>query len=38
MPYILRQLDAKQPVELRAYLQNGDNVLTETWSNLVPAR
>jgi glucans biosynthesis protein len=38
MYVLVKQLDAKQPVELRAYLQNGENVLTETWSNLVPAR
>jgi len=38
MMVLVKQLDANQPVELRAYLQNGDNVLTETWSNLVPAR
>ena len=38
MMVLVRQVDAKQPVELRAYLQNGENVLTETWSNLVPPR
>jgi len=38
MMVLVRQLDATQPVELRGYLQNGDNVLTETWSNLIPAR
>ena len=34
----VKQLDAAQPVELRGYLQNGEDVLTETWSNLVPPR
>ena len=38
MMVLVRQIDATQPVELRAYLRNGDDVLTETWSNLVPAR
>ena len=34
----VKQLDAAQPVELRGYLQNGADILTETWSNLLPAR
>src|SRR5690606_22991587 len=34
----VRQLDPTQPTELRGYLQHGGDVLTETWSNLVPAR
>ena len=38
MVVLVKQLDATQPVELRGYLQNGDDVLTETWSNLVPRR
>jgi glucans biosynthesis protein len=38
MMVLVKQLDATQPVELRGYLQNGDDVLTETWSNLVPPR
>jgi glucans biosynthesis protein len=38
MMVLAKQLDASQPVELRGYLQNGDDVLTETWSNLVPPR
>ena len=38
MMVLVRQLDASQPVELRGYLQNGTDVLTETWSNLVPPR
>jgi glucans biosynthesis protein len=33
-----KYLDATKPVELRGYLQNGTDVLTETWSNLVPPR
>ena len=38
MMVLVKQLDATQPVELRGYLQNGDDMLTETWSNLVPPR
>ena len=38
MMVLVKQLDATQPVELRGYLQNGEDVLTETWSNLVPPR
>ena len=38
MMVLVKQLDATKPVELRGYLQNGDDVLTETWSNLVPPR
>jgi glucans biosynthesis protein len=38
MMVLVKQLDATQPVELRGYLSNGDDVLTETWSNLVPPR
>jgi glucans biosynthesis protein len=38
MMVLVKQLDATQPVELRGYLQNGSDVLTETWSNLVPPR
>jgi glucans biosynthesis protein len=34
----VRQLDLTRPTELRGYLQHGSDVLTETWSNLVPAR
>ncbi len=33
-----RQLDVSKPTELRGYLENGTDVLTETWSNLVPRR
>jgi glucans biosynthesis protein len=38
MMVLVKQLDATKPVELRGYLETGDDVLTETWSNLVPAR
>ena len=38
MMILVKQLDATQPVELRGYLQHGEDVLTETWSNLVPPR
>ncbi len=38
MMLLVKQLDATRPVELRGYLQNGTDVLTETWSNLVPPR
>jgi glucans biosynthesis protein len=38
MMVLVKQLDATQPVELRGYLQSGEDVLTETWSNLVPPR
>jgi glucans biosynthesis protein len=36
MMVLVKQLDAAQPVELRGYLESGTDVLTETWSNLVP--
>jgi glucans biosynthesis protein len=32
----VRQLDPRQPTELRAFLQHGNDVLTETWSNILP--
>jgi glucans biosynthesis protein len=38
MVVLVKQLDPAHPVELRGYLQNGADILTETWSNLVPAR
>jgi len=38
MMVLVKQLDTTKPVELRGYLQNGADVLTETWSNLVPSR
>lgn len=34
----VKQLNPAQPTELRGFLQSGNDVLTETWSNLVPAR
>jgi glucans biosynthesis protein len=34
----MRQTQANEPTELRGFLQNGTDVLTETWSNVVPAR
>jgi len=33
----VKQLDVTKPAELRGYLQSGSDVLTETWSNLLPA-
>jgi glucans biosynthesis protein len=38
MMVLVKQLDTTQPMELRGYLRNGEDVLTETWSNLVPPR
>lgn len=32
----VKQLDVTKPTELRGFLQNGADVLTETWSSLVP--
>src|SRR5690606_7664663 len=34
----VKQIDLTQPTELRACLQHGSDVLTETWSYLVPPR
>jgi len=34
----VKQLNPAQPTELRGYLQRGEDVLTETWSNVLPAR
>ena len=34
----VKQLNPAQPTELRGFLQSGVHILTETWSNLVPAR
>jgi periplasmic glucans biosynthesis protein len=34
----VKQLRPTQPTELRGFLQSGNNILTETWSNIVPAR
>jgi glucans biosynthesis protein len=38
MMVLVKQLESTQPVELRGYLQHGSDVLTETWSNLLPPR
>ncbi|HUQ53071.1 MAG TPA: glucan biosynthesis protein G [Gammaproteobacteria bacterium] len=38
MMVLVKQLDTTQALELRGYLQNGADVLTETWSNVVPPR
>jgi glucans biosynthesis protein len=38
MMVLVKQLDVGKPMELRGFLQNGADVLTETWSNLVPPR
>jgi periplasmic glucans biosynthesis protein len=32
----VRQLKTNEPTELRGFLQSGENVLTETWSNILP--
>jgi glucans biosynthesis protein len=34
----VKLLQPSQPTELRGYLQRGEDVLTETWSNVIPAR
>jgi glucans biosynthesis protein len=34
----VRQVDPAQATELRGYLGRGDDVLTETWSNILPGR
>jgi len=34
----VRQPHPSEPTELRGFLQNDTNVLTETWSNILPAR
>jgi glucans biosynthesis protein len=34
----VKQLKPSEPTELRGFLQRGSDVLTETWSNIVPAR
>jgi glucans biosynthesis protein len=31
-----RRIGGGKPVELRAYLNNGDEVLSETWSYILP--
>ena len=32
----VKRIDPAQPVELRAFLQQGSNALTETWTTLIP--
>jgi glucans biosynthesis protein len=32
----VKQLEASQPVELRAFLQHGNDILSETWTNVIP--
>jgi len=32
----VKQLDRTQPTELRGFLQSGNDVLSETWSNILP--
>ena len=32
----VKQLDRNQPTELRGFLQTGNDVLSETWSNILP--
>jgi glucans biosynthesis protein len=34
----VKQLNPAQPTELRGFLQSGTDILTETWSNVLPAR
>lgn len=34
----VKQLQPSEPTELRGFLQSGDDVLTETWSNILPPR
>src|SRR6185503_1709478 len=34
----VQRLNPAEPTELRGFLQSGSDVLTETWSNVVPAR
>jgi glucans biosynthesis protein len=34
----VKLLQPSQATELRGYLQRGEDVLTETWSNVIPAR
>jgi periplasmic glucans biosynthesis protein len=31
-----KQLNRLEPTELRGFLQSGNDVLTETWSNILP--
>ena len=36
MSLLVRRLDAGKPGELRAYLRNGNNTVSETWSYILP--
>ena len=36
MTVVVKQLNRNEPTELRGYLQSGNDVLTETWSNILP--
>jgi periplasmic glucans biosynthesis protein len=36
MTVIVKQINRNEPTELRGFLQNGNDVLTETWSNILP--
>jgi len=38
MTVIVKHLKRNEPAELRGFLQSGEHVLTETWSNLIPPR
>ena len=38
MTVIVKQLRPTEPTELRGFLQSDTNILTETWSNILPAR
>jgi periplasmic glucans biosynthesis protein len=38
MAVLVKQLKPTEPTELRGYLQSGADVLTETWSNILPGR
>ena len=33
-----KQRQADQPVELRAFLQHGNDILSETWTHVIPPR
>ena len=36
MTLLVRRLDAGKPAELRAYLRNGNDTVSETWSYILP--
>ena len=33
---VVKQLNGIEPTELRGFLQSGNDVLTETWCNILP--